>query len=309
MKGALPQPLKEANNLTMMLDTVLGLNRFEDGPVDVERLAIEYSKMTAPATPIREVIDRDLSGCVGALVYSDTPPRQWGIVCSTGQSPGRRNFTIAHEFGHYVLHRKMIEDGGEYDGGIYCDEGNVHRGEGPDIERQADQFAANLLMPFNDFRKSLSARTRPDFEVLGTLATRYGVSLTAVILRWLEFTQTRALVVVSNEGFAHWAKASEAAFKSGAFIATRANVYELPSAATAVTGDHSDEAKTGILRPGGCWFSEPVLEMCIRSDRYDREITLLHLEDDDPHHHDDEPPEDTIDFFHRTDRTRRFDTT
>jgi hypothetical protein len=162
-------------------------------------------------------------------------------------------------------------------------------------------------MPFNDFRKSLSARTRPDFEVLGTLATRYGVSLTAVILQWLEFTPTRALVVVSNEGFAHWAKASEAAFKSGTFIATRATVYELPSAATAATGDHSNEAKTGILRPGGCWFSEPVLEMCIRSDRYDREITLLHLEDSGPHHHDNEPTEDTIDFFHKTDRNRRPD--
>lgn len=80
MKGALPHPLKEANKLTTMLDTVLGLNRFENGPVDVERLAIEYSAQTAPATPIREVIDRDLPGCVGALVYSDTPPRQWGIV-------------------------------------------------------------------------------------------------------------------------------------------------------------------------------------------------------------------------------------
>ncbi|WP_238178961.1 ImmA/IrrE family metallo-endopeptidase [Methylobacterium oxalidis] len=282
-----------------MLDVVLGLDRFEQGPVDVERLAIEYSAQTAPATPIHEVIDRDLPGCVGALVYSDNVPRQWGIVCSTGQSSGRRNFTIAHEFGHYLLHRGMIENGGEYEGGIYCNEGSIHRGKGPDIERQADQFAANLLMPLNDCRKLLPARTRPDFKLLGTLAARYGVSLTAVILRWLEYTETRAVMVVSNEGFAHWAKASEAAFKSGAYIATRETVFELPPAATAVTGDHSDEAKSGILRPGGCWLSEPVVEMCIRSDRYEREITLLHLEDGGPRHQKDEAVEDVCDRFVR----------
>ena len=299
MTGIPPQPLREAHKLTMMLDTVLGPNRFEQGPVDVERLAIEYSAMTEPATPIHEVIDRDLLGCVGALVYSDTLPRQWGIVCSTGQSPGRRNFTIAHEFGHYILHRGMIESGGEYDGGIYCNERNVHQGVGPDIERQADQFAANLLMPFHDCRKLLSARMRPDFEVLGALAKRYGVSLTAVILRWLEYTETRALMVVSNEGFAHWAKASEAAYKSGAYISTRNTAFELPSAATAVTGDHSDEAKAGIPRPRGCWFNEPVVEMCIRSDRYDQEITLIHLENNDPKHHESEAFEDVYDRFDR----------
>ncbi|RYG47613.1 ImmA/IrrE family metallo-endopeptidase [bacterium] len=299
MTGDPPRPLKEANKLTTMLDAVFGSDRFEKGPVDVERLAIEYSAKTAPATPIHEVVDRDLPGCVGALVYSDPAPRQWGIVCSTGQTPGRRNFTVAHEFGHYLLHRSMIEAGGEYEGGIYCNEESVHRGQGPDIERQADEFAAHLLMPLNDFRRLLPARTRPDFDALSTLATRYGVSLTAVILRWLEYTQTRALMVVSNEGFAHWAKASDAAFKSGAYIATRASVFELPSAATAVTGDHSDEARLGILRPGGCWFREPVVEMCIRSERYDQEITLLHLDDTGPKWQADEDVEDVYDRLSR----------
>lgn len=292
-----PRPLKEANRLTTMLDLMLGIDRFEKGPVDVERLAIEYSATTAPATPIHEVIDRDLVGCVGALVYSDTVPRQWGIVCATGQTPGRRNFTIAHELGHYILHRGLIEAKDE--GGIYCEEESVHRGEGPNIERQADQFAANVLMPFHDCRRLLPAKTRPDFDLLGTLATRYGVSLTAVILRWLEYTQTRALMVVSNEGFAHWAKASDAAYRSGAYIATRDRVYELPAAATAATGDHSAEARSGILRPGGCWFGEPVVEMCIRSGRYEREITLLHLEDPGPRNQRDEIVQDVYDRFAR----------
>lgn len=290
-------PLKEAYKLTTMLDLVLGADRFDKGPVDVERLAIEYSAQTAPATPIHQVIDRDLTGCVGALVYSDTVPRQWGIVCSTGQTPGRRTFTIAHELGHYVLHRSMIEARDE--GGIYCNEESVHRQKGPDIEREADEFAANLLMPLNDCRRLLPVRKRPDFELLGVLAIRYGVSLTAMILRWLEYTQTRALMVVSNEGFAHWAKASNPAFRSGTYIATRNTVFELPATATAATGDHSDEARSGILRAKGCWFDEPVVEMCIRSERYDQEITLLHLEDAGPKWQADEAVEDAYDRLSR----------
>lgn len=45
MKGALPHPLKEANKLTTMLDTVLGLNRFENGPVDVEPQAKKWREV------------------------------------------------------------------------------------------------------------------------------------------------------------------------------------------------------------------------------------------------------------------------
>lgn len=92
-------------------------------------------------------------------------------------------------------------------------------------------------MPFHDFRVQLPAKAQPDFEKLGALAKRYGVSLTAAILRWLEYTETRAMLVVSNEGFAHWAKPSKAALRSGRYIRTKNEVFELPTLATAVTRD------------------------------------------------------------------------
>lgn len=292
--------LREAFRITRMLDTVLGEDRFDTGPVQVEELSLQYSAQTAPKTPIHEVTEKDIPGCMGALVYGDNRPRQWGIYYHYDQTPGRRAYTIAHEFGHYVLHRQLIDESEEYKGGVYCDEDSVLRRNGSGIEQEADEFAANLLMPLHDFRKQIPAKSVPSFYDLGKVADRYGVSLTAATLRWLEYTETRSLLVVSNEGFAHWAKTSTPALKSGRFIRTRNTVYELPPSATAVTQNYCEETAAGIQHPAGEWFPEPVMEMCFRSDRYDQEMTLLHLERAGPAYQTDEMEEDTFDRFTRS---------
>ena len=62
------------------------------------------------------------------------------------QSPGRTAFTMAHELGHWELHRHLVKKAhrsGEAGPGFFtrdCD-------AGAPIERQADMFAAALLMP------------------------------------------------------------------------------------------------------------------------------------------------------------------
>jgi len=291
------RPHKEAARITKMLDIVLGVDRFDRAPIDVAALAMEYSANVAPDGPIHCVEEADIPGCVGALICSAELPRQWAIMYNRGQSHGRRAFTIGHEFGHFVLHRRLIERDPEYELAIYCDEEAVVQRDGNGIEAEADTFAADLLMPLHDFRAQLPSRTRPDFGQLSNLAQRYGVSLTAAILRWLEYTETRAMLVVSNEGFAHWAKSSKSAFRSGRFLRTKNEVYELPSLATAVTRSFSEEARAGIPQGSGVWFSEPVVEMCLRSDRYDQELTLLHFERQHAWSDDEEPFADSFDRF------------
>lgn len=294
-----PRPLKEAARITQMLDLVFGADRFDRAPVDVVGLALEYSRKIAPESPIHEVVERNIPGCVGALVYGEARPRQWAIMYHLGQSAGRRSFTVGHEFAHYVLHRQLIEQDRSFDGGIYCDENVVVRRGGSGIEQEADEFAAALLMPFHDFRRQLPAKAQADFEVLSRLAKRYGVSLTAAILRWLEYTETRAIMVVSNEGFAHWAKPSSAALKSGRYIRTRDTVFELPVQAFAARRDYSDAALSGAMQQAGVWFPEPVHEMCFRSERYDQEITVLQLEADGPRFQAEEDETDVFDHFVR----------
>jgi Zn-dependent peptidase ImmA (M78 family) len=272
-----PRPLKEAARITKMLDTVFGEDRFDRAPVDIHSLALEYSSQIAPTGAIQQIVERDIQGCVGALVAGDVQPRQWAIMYQRGQSAGRKAFTLGHEFGHYVLHRQLIESDASFRLGIYCDEKSIDRRDGSGLEQEADAFAAAVLMPLNDFRRQLPATDRPDLNLLSRLAQRYGVSLTAAVLRWLEYTETRAMVVLSNEGFALWAKSSDAAFKSGRFMRTKNTVYELPATSLVRRQEFTEEAKAGIEQPSGLWFPEPIVEMCVRSDRYDQEMTLLHF--------------------------------
>jgi hypothetical protein len=286
------RPLAEANRITKMLDHVLGEDRFDRSPVDIKEVALGYSARNSGEEPIAKIEAHNLGvGCAGMLVPSDTVPRRWAIAYDRQQSEGRRNFTIGHEFGHYVLHRHLLGDNG-----IRCGEKEILYRAGEGIEKEADEFAAAILMPLNDFRRQISPNEMPSFDELGAMANRYGVSLTAVALRWLEYTERRSILVVSNEGFAHWARSSKSAFKAGRFIRTKNDVFELPDTATAVTGEYTDETKRGLWRNPGVWFAEPVFEMCMRSARYDVEFTLLHFEpttsDID---HGEEPVEDLFD--------------
>lgn len=62
------------------------------------------------------------------------------ITVNERHSETRKRFTIAHEIAHYVLHRDKIGDG-------ILDDGLYRSSKGGDIERQANNYAASILMP------------------------------------------------------------------------------------------------------------------------------------------------------------------
>lgn len=289
-------PRRAANDISVVLNTILGKDRFDRGPVNVEALALDYTKQIArDGEFIERIVADDLPGCEGALVPGEAKPRRWGIMYDRKQNPGRRAYTVAHELGHFLLHRHLVDDDPDFDGGFYCSKEGVEHGAGRDIEKEANEFAATLLMPLDDYRRTIPANELADFERLGQAASRYGVSLTAAILRWLEYTDTRAMVVSSTDGFALWAKPSSAAFKSGRFIRTRNELYELPSASLSSRNIFDEEGLKGVRHPSGVWFPEPVVEMCMRTDRYGFELTLLHFEGRAPVWQ--EEPEDAGDAY------------
>jgi hypothetical protein len=179
-----------------------------------------------------------------------------------------------------------------------CDEAAVDGRTKNEIEREANEFAATLLMPFDDFRRQISVKNQPDFDQLSACATRYDVSLAAVILRWLRYTDRRAIIVVSRDGFMKWAWSSEAALKSGRYFRTSGPPIEVPSLSSVGRADFNDEVRSGVNLPAGVWFDELVKELSIRSDKYDLNYTLLHLSNDIQHVGIPEPHvEDTFDRF------------
>lgn len=271
-------PDRYALDLTLMLNQALPPEtRF---PVDVEALLLEVSRARYPEDPVLKVAGDDIPGFEGGLFPIGSPRRGWAVAYNTAiRSPGRKRFTLAHEAGHYFLHRPLLPPEG-----IKCGQAAVQLGEGTNIEKEADRFAACLLMPLDDFRKQLAPKQKPDIQQLIECADRYGVSLIAVVLRWLEYTERRSMIVVSRDGFARWARSSEAAFKSKRYIKTSGAPYEIPAGAIAAGEPPYEMDGRAVEHAAGVWFDEPVEETSIFSEIYEEStITLLHFDDRRPH--------------------------
>ena len=284
------KPKRWANDLNTILAAAAGEDRFS---VPVEKLATEYSAMRFPDAPIVAVRGGSLGSFEGAL-YPVHDGKGWAIIYNSDVSEGRRRFTIAHELGHYLMHRSLLPKG------IECGEEAVTFRSGDDLEQEADTFAAYLLMPFNDFRKQINPDVVPTLHDLSALAERYGVSLISCILRWLECTNRRSMIVISREEFVLWAKPSKPAFDSGIFIKTR-GVPPVPVPVASLVGrrDYTDIARDGVAHPAGIWPREGCTEITLHSDKYDQAITILHYGRDSARScHADEPPAaDTFDRF------------
>lgn len=265
-------PQRWAIDLTLILKARDGDDRF---PVDVKALAKDYSHQVFPADPITMVKGGDLAGFEGGLYKAPPGKKGWGVIYNSAiTSPGRINFTLAHEFGHYLVHRHQFPDG------LQCSAEDMAKwdSEYGQVEQQANEFAASLLMPRDDFAKQVSPNSQPSFDELGACAERYGVSLSAATLRWLQFTKKRTLFVVSRDGFVLWARSSPSAFRTGAFIKT-AGVPPVPlhPSSLAAKPNLLDGGKGRAEHSSFIWLKEPCVEETFVSDRYDMTYTLLHL--------------------------------
>ncbi len=107
-------------------------------PVDVFALAAELG-----LGPKFEALPDNISGMI-RRVGDD----RWEIVINEFHARVRQRFTCAHEIGHFIFHRSLLADGVS-DTLAYRADGE--RLPNPSIgwqqERQANNFAANLLVP------------------------------------------------------------------------------------------------------------------------------------------------------------------
>lgn len=291
------KPFRWANDLNTILTAFAGDGRF---PVPVDTLAREFSALRFPGEPIVDVKGGSLGSFEGAL-YPVHDGKGWAIIYNSDVTGGRQRFTIAHELGHYLMHRPLLPKG------IECSEDVVTYRDGSDLEHEADTFAASLLMPLDDFRKQLPPDAEPSLDDLSGLAERYGVSLISCILRWLEYTHRRSMIVISRDDFILWSKASDRAFKSGLFFRTRGvPPVPVPAASMIALREFADLAREGVMHPPGVWFGEGCNEITLHSDKYDQSVTILHFgRDSRGASIDEEPPEaDTFDRFSAKPRER-----
>ena len=255
-------------------------------PIRAGELAMEWSRQVAPSEPVGVVEPSDLDGFEGGLFWLKKRS-EWALLYKPhADCPGRTNFTIAHEFGHYVLHRKRRDQ-------FNCTQDDT-LGQGAPLEREADEFASYLLMPINDYRQQIGSHD-VTLDVLGACAQRYAVSLTAATLKWLSFTPQAAILVAAREGMVSWWRTSAPARKL-AFSHFRSGM-ELPSDSIVMTSSGATLAplklRLGTVHQPGVWLpSAAVREMAIVSDRYDMALSLLTF--DLPELECDETPMDDL---------------
>ncbi|QTD57195.1 ImmA/IrrE family metallo-endopeptidase [Parasphingorhabdus cellanae] len=247
-----------------------GLARF---PIDVTQVAKEYSRNVFPEEPITTVEGQNFSNDFeGALVRNPISTNEWGIFYNSGlTSKGRINFTLAHELGHYLLHRQLLENE------IFCAKSDMWawNSEYGQMESQANEFASFLLMPLDDFRLQANSIKKPKVDDFAILAERYESSITATILKWLEITTKRAMLVVSKDGFIDWSWSSKPLLRSGVYFRAKQKTIELPAKSLAAQGQ-SIAAIEGDWLPAGIWADhEEVFETVLFSEFHNQAISLL----------------------------------
>lgn len=267
-------PQKWAFQLTHILNAYA--NGHERFPVNVKAIAKDFSHHKYPDDPITKIKGAPLPRFDGGLFKAPAGKKGWGIIYNDSiQSKGRINYTLAHELGHYLLHRVA------YPNGIECGEQDMVRWDSAfgKVEHEANVFAANLLMPLDDYRNQIAPNTVIDFDMIGHCADRYEVSFIAATLRWIEYTERRAVLVVSRDGFILWARSSKTAYRSGIYFKTsKSPPIPVPAISLASGRITSKNQRQGVELPPGTWFEEGCVETVIFSELYDFTISVLQLE-------------------------------
>ena len=146
--------------------------------------------ITQPPVPVDSLAEREqidvrfspLEDGVSALLVL-IPEAQPVIAVNSAHHVNRRRFSVAHELGHYEMHRDQSE--------LFVDGAFVHFRDGKSTlaidpqEIEANAFAAALLMPAAFLEQDLGKKKYGSLEpkVVMALARRYKVSEQALKYR------------------------------------------------------------------------------------------------------------------------------
>ncbi|WP_336071908.1 ImmA/IrrE family metallo-endopeptidase [Nitratireductor rhodophyticola] len=234
--------LKEANRIITLWRT--------HGPgedkIDLESVLNDVVLPTSPGD-LCEIRYDDFDSFEGLMVRKGTE-RKWiiGINEAISYAP-RRNFTLAHEIGHFIGHRYIRNQ-------FQCSFESLNDFQNEALEKEANEFAAHLLMPPDIIRKFDAERVFSP-ESVKELADRQGVSRAAAAYRWVGLSNRRIGFVISRDGFFNQGRASEKAYKEGVFFRQGDEVPVQSTIASLSTGGQQSCATVshGVWHPySGC---------------------------------------------------------
>lgn len=212
-----------------------------------------------------------LNGAEGRIIAGTK--RGGTIRVAEGQNRGRYRFTIAHELGHYVLHRRNFLD---------TTDTRAHFTIWNDAseEAEANIFAAELLMPDYLF-KPLCRKQSPSLRLVDELASAFQTSLLATSFQYHEYTNRQVALVVSDG----WEIKTIRPFEGGFPRIRRGRIHDHTAAGERLSKKSPDSGKM-VRTALYAWcegFDEKtdrdVWEDSLYLEWYDRTVTLLWLRD------------------------------
>jgi len=171
---------------TIALEIIRSYDIKDPSEIDLEAIALDRKVF---------VNDINIEGSIARLQVKD----KFGIISVDTNilEVGRRRFAIAHELGHFELHRLKFNT-------KICNEKDFLRWYKISTdEREANVFASELLMPTNIFRK-LCPRDVPGFRLISELASMFNTSLTATAFKYVEIGYFPCALVASINGEIRW---------------------------------------------------------------------------------------------------------
>lgn len=119
------------------------------------------------------------------------------ITVDNGFGVRRARFSLAHEIGHWQEHRNEILSCTKQDIGAV-------NGRGAYKEREADRYAANLIMPRYLFAPRIRDFKNPSFSSIDELAEAFDVSRKASALRFTDLYTSEAMLICFGPNGRKW---------------------------------------------------------------------------------------------------------
>ncbi|MFW5803634.1 MAG: ImmA/IrrE family metallo-endopeptidase [bacterium] len=167
-------------------------------PQNVEIEDIAY----ALKIPIRYV---DLGGCEGRIIHKKG--QSIITVNRSTEFESRKRFTLAHEIGHYLMHRNnLINHNDDISSLSWFN--NKNRQKIFYQEFEANEFASELLLPTDKFISDVSGIPFSP-ELIRSISDKYRVSRTSTIHRFTEHGNHPICVFYTKNNKVHYWRKSE----------------------------------------------------------------------------------------------------
>ena len=156
-------------------EELLDTKNLFNAPVNLDNLAKKLGIRVE-----HEDLENEVSGFLVAKEGRST------VVLNKNHPPNRKRFTLAHEIGHYVLHKELDEV--FLDANLTYFRSKDYSGADSQIEREANCFAAELLMPKRIIAKLIKDNNMDisDESDFSNLAKTFKVSERALAIRLMK---------------------------------------------------------------------------------------------------------------------------